>query len=235
MDSGFGVEPCVVSLDVVSAEFRELLGERTPKLVIERGDPDTLRVVGFDTLDAEVLLKFAFRHKLYGAVQFGKNPHSDISTFDIIVSRAPITLEVPPPAPASTPEKPADPKTPAKTEMKRGKADPDDQRVDGVKDTLAEVPLEWIAQVTFPRVLHVQLLPKVAMDFASLEDLLLLDFVKGVRLGGVKGCVEVVIRRKPTKRAQRRSRGTPYVVKRKPETEFAPIATKKLAPSVSWK
>ena len=233
MDSGFGVECGLVSLDVVSSEFRNILGDKTPKLIIERSDPETLRVVGFDVLDADSLLKFAFKHKLYGVVQFGKNPHSNISTFDIIVSRSPITMELPP-IKEKAPMAEENSESGAKA-AKTHKAGPDDERVNGVKDALSEVPLDWIVQVTFPRVLHIQLLPRVALDFASLEDILLLDFVKGVRLGGVKRCVEVVVRRKPTKRAQRRVSGTPYVVKRKADYDV-PIATKKLAPSVvTWK
>ena len=88
---------------------------------------------------------------------------------------------------------------------------------------------------TFPRVQHLQIHPLIALDLATLEDLLQLDFVKSVRLGGMKQCVEIIIRRRPPNRAQRRKRGTPYVLKRRASSEeFSAVATKKMTPVVSW-
>jgi len=230
MDYPGSMDGGLVPLDVVSSEFREILAERTPRLVVERRDAETLYVVGFDTLEASTLLRFADRHKLYGAVQLGPSPHSPNSGFDIIVSRRPIELEGVSSAPLHPTDKP-DKSAPTTT---RRDLDSDEGRVTTVRETIKDVQLEWINQVTFPRVLHVQLMPSVAVDFASLEDILLLDFVKGVRLGGGKRCVEVIVRRKPTRRARRRQAGSPYVVKRKADCTPPVVATKKLSPNVSW-
>mgnify|MGYP004130733181 FL=1 len=233
---------------MVADELRRISGDRTPQLVIERRDAETLSVYGFDMLDAETLLKFAQDHQLYGAVQLGGNALAHASAFDVILGRRPITIEYPEEyLPDNTPR--------ANINDRIQKEFEQEPRVQQVIEQVKQVPLENIELVTFPRVQHVQLFPLVALDFSSLEDLLQQDFVKSVRLGGVKACVEVIVRRRAPKRAQRRKMGTPYVLKRKQgrgekmhrrshshslrksvhaDDAFAAVTTRKVAPIVSW-
>jgi len=123
----------VVSLDVVSDEIRRVLGDRTPQLVIEQKDPESILVFGFDTLDAQILLNFAEEHKLYGAIQLGENSHSKQSSFDLVLSRREISIELP------------------DINGKKTYEFPNELRVSQVLSTINEIPLSDVQVVVSPR------------------------------------------------------------------------------------
>jgi hypothetical protein len=184
------MDPCSVNdpWDLPLRDLRTLYGDRTPHLVVERYE-DSCIVTGFYSLDADLLLRFCRKWRIYVLIQFEISPNHNWKNFRVVLSAEKFTIELDPDS--------VEPKLDytAYTAEERAIIQP-------LIGQFSEIGAKEVRVVLFPKVIQVQFWPQLGITGDVLQNVSQMSGVTKTRIGGNEQCVEAVIRR-PSKKIQK--------------------------------
>jgi hypothetical protein len=167
--------------DLPVRDLRSLLGQRTPRIVVERYE-DSCVVTGFFSLDAEILLKFCRKWRLHVLIQFEESPNHKWKSFRIVLSAQDFTLELDPDS--------VEPKIDYSLYTAEERAS-----IQPLVGQFSEVGSKEVRVVLFPKVIHLQFWPQLGITGNTLQDITQLSGVTKCRIGGNEQCIETIIQR----------------------------------------